>query len=59
VADRVRCVDEKQFCHRLSSVLADFDAGRCDVCPALPGLEISYSQLDALRHRLVTDPAAP
>ena len=55
--------DEKQLCHRLphafiSSVLNDFNAGRCDAQGACARLEISRSRLYALRHRWLSDPPA-
>ena len=60
---RVRSVDEKQLCHRLpaafvASILADFNAGRCDANSACSRLEINRSQLYALRHRWLSDPSA-
>ena len=39
-------------------MLADFNAGRCDVRSASSRLEICRSQLYALRHRWLTDPSA-
>jgi hypothetical protein len=60
---RVRSADEKQLCHRLPStflvsILADFNAGRCDAATASARLEISRSRLYALRHRWLKNPSA-